>query len=91
MHDTAWSQSNCGELVFLSQGLYAKNLLSTFIYPADSFLVAYSTILLNYHVTDLCIHSSVNDRVWSNFFTCLNFWHVILNYFFVLLYKFKLV
>lgn len=87
MHDAARSQSNCGELVYLSQGLYAKNLLSTFVYPADSFLVAYPTILPDYQVLQIYVfifHSMA--ELWppnlftrSNFFTFLFWYYYIFN------------
>jgi len=51
MHDAARSQSNCGELVSLSQGPSVKNLLSTFVCPTAS-LIAYPTIP-DYQATDL--------------------------------------
>lgn len=54
MHDAVRSQSNCKELVSLSQGPSVKNLLSTFIYPAAS-LIAYPTIS-DYQAADLRIY-----------------------------------
>jgi len=76
MHDAARSQSNCGELVYLSQGLYAKNLLSTFVCPAD-FLVAYPTILPDYQALQIYVfifHSMA--ELWPPIFSQAKIFYV---------------